>query len=222
MDRIVIYGIGDFAKTLSSYIEEERAYEIVAYVVDAQYLPENLFVFNRKPLISLEDYLEDENYKNSKILLAIGYSNMRARKKMFEKALNTGREIVNFLSEKATIHGSVKFGVGNIVFPNTVIEPNTIIGNNNIFWSSVNISHDVIIGSHSFFASQSLLGGFCKVNNNCFFGFNSTVLQNVVINDEALIGACSLVSESADSFGKYIGVPAVLVSTHQQEGIRIK
>lgn len=222
MKKIVIYGVGDFAKTLSSYIEEGGQYKIVAYIVDAQYLPKNSTAFNGKPLLSVEAFLSNEQYKSYCILLAVGYSNMRARKLMFNKAIETGREIVNFVSNKAIIHKSVQLGIGNIIFPNTVIEPNVKIGNNNIFWSSVNISHDVKIGSHSFFASQSLLGGFCVVNDNCFVGFKGTVLQGVTLDIETLVGACSLVIENTEPHGRYVGSPATLSSIHCEKGISIK
>jgi len=222
MKEIVIYGVGDFAETLSSYIEEENQYKIVAYVVDAQYKPQNSTVFNDKPLLTVEAFLSNEQYEGCCILLAVGYSNMRARKLMFDKAINTGREIVNFVSNKAIVHKSVLLGIGNIIFPNTVIEPNVKIGNNNIIWSSVNISHDVKIGCHSFFASQSLLGGFVVVNDNCFVGFKGTVLQEVTLDIETLVGACSLIAEKTVPHGKYVGIPATLVSTHCKKGISIK
>ena len=222
MKEIVIYGVGDFAKTLSSYIEEENQYTIVAYIIDAQYFSKSSTSFNGKPLLSVETFPSNEEYKSCCILLAVGYSNMRARKLMFDKAIETGREIVNFVSNKAIVHKSVQLGIGNIIFPNTVIEPNVKIGNNNIFWSSVNISHDVKIGCHSFFASQSLLGGFCVVNDNCFIGFKGTVLQGVILDIETLVGACSLVLENTGPYGRYLGMPATLTSTHCEKGITIK
>ena len=218
--KLIIFGIGDLAKTLYSYIYNSVDYEIVAFCVDDEY--KNTEFFCGLKIIEFSALLKKYSVNDYKILLAVGYSNMRLRKLVFEKIKISGFEFINYVHDTAVIHDSVKMEEGNIFFPNVVVEPSTTIGSNNIFWSSVNVCHDVSIGSHNFFASQVLLGGFSFLGNLNFIGFNATVLQSVKIENEVLLGAKSLLLKNADSFGKYIGSPAVLASSHAAEGIRIK
>lgn len=112
-------------------------------------------------------------------------------------------------------------GVNNVIMQSCQVEPFIEIGENNIFWSSVNVCHDSNIEGHSFFAAQTLLGGFTKVGNNDFFGFKSTVIQSLTIEDETLIGVCSLINNDTNESSKYIGTPARKVGEHKQTGIQI-
>ena len=219
-NSIIIYGKGDFAKLMLHYFNIDSQYRAVAFCVDKIYLDSEFFC--DLPLISFED-LEIKYPPNKfKAFVAIGYSNMRARKIMFDKIKSKNYECVNYISSKAIIDSSFTIGENNVILENTVIEPFVKITNNNIIWSSSNICHDVFIDSHSFIAAQTLIGGFSKIKNNCFVGFNSTIIQNIVLENETLVGAKSLVLKNTKSFTKYIGNPAKSVSTHEQEGIKIK
>ncbi len=218
--EVVIYGIGTFAKLLYYYFTKDSNYKIVAFCADRIYIKDKNFC--NLPLIPFEDLERSYSPEKFKVFVAVGYSNMRARKIMFDKIKSKNYECVNYISSKAIIDSSFTIGENNVILENTVIEPFVKITNNNIIWSSSNICHDVFIDSHSFIAAQTLIGGFSKIKNNCFVGFNSTIIQNIVLENETLVGAKSLVLKNTKSFTKYIGNPAKSVSTHEQEGIKIK
>ncbi len=218
--EVVIYGIGTFAKLLYYYFTKDSNYKVVAFCADRIYIKDKNFC--NLPLIPFEDLERSYSPEKFKVFVAVGYSNMRARKIMFDKIKSKNYECVNYISSKAIIDSSFTIGENNVILENTVIEPFVKITNNNIIWSSSNICHDVFIDSHSFIAAQTLIGGFSKIKNNCFVGFNSTIIQNIVLENETLVGAKSLVLKNTKSFTKYIGNPAKSVSTHEQEGIKIK
>lgn len=44
--------------------------------------------------------------------------------------------------------------------------------------------------------SETVIYGTIKIGNNCFIGCRSTILPNVSIGDNSIIGACSLVNKS--------------------------
>lgn len=218
--KVVIFGIGDFAKTLYSYLENDDRYEIVAFCVDREYINE-LFLFGVN-ILDFDD-LHLEKYSSScKALLAVGYSNMRRRAEFYNRIKKLEFDFLNFIHPTAVVSNDVSIGEGNVIFPSVVIEPGVVIGSNNIIWSSTNVCHDVVIGSHTFIAAQSLVGGFSKIGDCCFLGFNSTVTQNIVVSDEVLIGAKSLLMNDANRYGKYIGIPAKFVSCHEDKGIILK
>jgi len=218
--NIIIYGKSDFAKLMYHYLKNDTSYNVVAFCVDKEYFDENIYC--NLPVIIFEDINKLYPSSSHKVLVAVGYSNMRARKIMFEKVKSKKYKCINYISSKAIIDESVSLGENNIILQNTVIEPFVQIGDNNIIWSSSNICHNVIIESHCFIAAQSVVGGFSIVKNNVFLGFNATILQNIVLEDETLVGAKALILKNTDKYIKYLGNPAKKISSHEEEGIRIK
>lgn len=220
IENIIIYGKSDFAKLMYHYLKNDSSYKVVAFCVDKEYFDENIYC--NLPVIIFEDIDTTYPSLSHKVLVAVGYSNMRARKTMFEKIKNKKYKCINYISSKAIIDKTVSLGENNIILQNTVIEPFTQLGDNNIVWSSSNICHNVIIESHCFIAAQSLVGGFSIVKDDCFVGFNSTILQNVLLENETLVGAKALILKNTEKYSKYLGNPAKKISSHKKEGIRIK
>lgn len=218
--NVIIYGKGDFAKQIYYYLSNDSNYKVVAFCVDEAYL--DCETFCELPLVSFERI--DTLYPHSEYdaFVAMGYSNMRARKVMFEKIKNKKYKCINYISSQAIIDKSVIIGENNVILQNSVIEPFVEIGDNNIIWSSSNICHDVKVHSHSFIASQSVIGGFSVIKDNCFLGFNATIVQNIVIEEETLVGAKSLILGNTNKYTKYLGNPAKIASSHKKEGIKIK
>ena len=216
--NIIIYGNGEFAKQMQYYFNIDSKYNVVAFCADKQYIEE--LEINGLPVVAFENIKKIYSNTKYKMFVAIGYSSMRNRKKMYEKAKNKGYILVNYISSKVIKDESNIIGENNALLHNVVLEPFSEIGNNNIIWSSSTICHDVIIKNHSFIASHSLVGGFSIINDNCFLGFNSTIIQNIELAEETLVGAKSLILKNTESCFKYIGTPAKKVSKHPS-GIRI-
>lgn len=218
-NEILIFGIGPFAKLMNYYFENHSNYKVIAFTVNKEYITES--IFENKPVIpfeNIENIYPSENYK---IFSAVGYKNMRNRKKKYNEIKNKNYTMVNFVSSKAVIEKNLVLGENNVIMHNVIIEPFAKIGDNNIFWTSSLICHDCIVGSHNFFASNSTIGGFSEIKNNCFIGFNSTVIDNIKIDDETLIGANSLILKNTEISTKYIGSPAKNIGNHYENGIII-
>jgi len=220
MSKIIIYGSGSFSKLILHYLKNDTAHQVEAFCVDKQYI--NSKTFCGLPLVNIDDIKLKFPSSEYKVFVAIGYSNMRARKLMYQKIKDKGYACINYINSNSLVDDSVSIGENNAIFPNTVIEPFVKIGNNNIIWSSVNICHDVTILNHSFIAAQVVIGGRAKVFNNCFLGFNSTIVHNIKLADETLAGAKSLVLNNTQENSKYIGSPAVKIGEHSLQGIKIK
>ncbi len=216
---LIIYGKGEFAKLLYHYLANDSEYDVVGFSADSKYI--NTKKYCGLPLIPFDDIENKYNTKKYKIIVAVGYSDMRNRKKMYNKAKKKGFECINYISSTAFVDKTLIIGENNIILSNVIIEPFVSIGNNNIIWTSVNICHNAKLKSHSFIASQSLLGGFSILENNCFIGFNSTILQGITIKKESVIGAKSLVLKDTNKYSKNFGSPSKEVSKHKKFGAKI-
>ena len=220
MEKIIIYGIGDFAQLMHYYFTHESDFEVIAFCVDEKYKKENML--NGLPIVSFE--LVDNLYPSYSysMFVAIGYSNMRVRKILFDKAKSKGYQLVNFVSKLSGISSDTIFGENNVFFQNVCVEPFVVIGNNNIFWSSAVICHNVTVGNHNFVAAGVIIGGFSKIDDLCFLGFRSTVIQNLKLLNETLLGANSLLLNDTQSSSQWLGSPAEFKGLHSVEGIKIK
>ncbi len=219
--NIVIFGAGYFAELLSYYILQNKTNKILAFTVDNRCLCSNTLQGGGQ-IIPFEKI--ENNFKTTEVSIipAVGYSKMQLRSKIFEKIKSKGYKIPNIICNGAILDSSVEIGEGNIIMPGTIIEPFVKIGNNNVFWSGSHICHDAIIEGHCFFAAESVVGGRTKVGESTFIGFNSTVIHDLQIGANDIIGAGSFVNKSTKPNSKYYGVPAKKKGTMPPEGWSIK
>ena len=218
--KVIIYGCGDFAKQMYWYFNYDSKYKVIGFCVDAQFMTERMF--EGLPVYSFENIEEKFPPSKYKMFVAVGYSKMRNRQQMFQKAKSKKYELINYISSSAKVAIGTIIGCNNVVLSNVTIEPNAWIQDNNIIWSSVTICHDVILGNHNFIAAGVIIGGFTEVKNLCFVGFNSTIIQNLIISDEVLIGANSLQLKNAQKYSQWYGNPSRFIKYHVEQGIEIK
>lgn len=64
---------------------------------------------------------------------------------------------------------------------------------------------------------QTVIYGPIVIGKNCFVGCNSTILQNVHIGDNTIIGACSLVDKDIPSNVVAAGVPCKVICTKKHK-----
>ncbi len=220
VEKIIIYGIGDFARLMHHYFTTESDFEVSAFCVDQKYKKDNMLY--GLPIISYEEIEKLYSAKKYSMFVAVGYSNMRVRKSLFDKAKSKGYKLVNFISRSSSLNSNIIFGENNVFFQNVCVEPFVVIGDNNIFWSSAVICHDATVGSHNFIAAGAIIGGFSKIEDLCFLGFRSTVIQNLTLSNETLLGANSLLLDDTSLSSLWLGSPAKLKGLHSAEGIKIK
>lgn len=204
--NILIYGKGDFAKIIYQYLKRDKKYKVLGFCVDKEYIDKDIYL--GLPLFDVDNIASKFDMHNTYVYVAVGYSSMEARQKMFDKAVSFSFKFTNIICEGVNIDSSVNIGSNNIFMPGVIIEPFTKIGNNNIFWSSSLVCHDVTIGNHNFFAAKTIIGGFSKVRDRNFLGFSVVVIDNINISSNILLGASSLVIENIGVAGTYHGTPA--------------
>lgn len=87
--------------------------------------------------------------------------------------------------------------------------PGCKIGKGNYLESSVVLSHDNELGDFNFLSTNTVLGGFSKVESNCFFGLHSTIKNDVAIASDNLFGsAVNVLTSVVNQGGVFVGSPA--------------
>lgn len=218
-NKMLVFGDSQFASMVGDYITSETDYNLMGFCVDDDYISKS--TLDGHPVIPFSSVKKLYAPSDITFFLALGYRSMRARKLIFNRLLAEGYHLANLVSRQSFVHKSVQVGVNNIVMPGVVVEPGVCIADNNIFWSNTTVCHDSEIGSHNFFSANSTVGGNVKIHDCSFFGFSSVILQSVVVANETLLGALSLLNRDSVNCGKYTGSPGRLVDSHADHGIRI-
>lgn len=205
MKKIIIFGAGDAAELSHYYFTHDSNYQVEAFSVDSNYLPEEK-VFCGLPVVPFESITNLYPPEQFALFIALGYSNLnQARKKKFLTAKNLGYELVSYVSSKATILNNHNIGENCFILENNTIQPFVSIGNNVTLWSGNHIGHHSIIQDHCFLASHIVISGRTQIGECCFIGVNATFRDNINIGEKCIIGAGTLILSNIDDNGLYIG-----------------
>lgn len=209
MERLYIFGAGEFADIAANYFSEENRYRLEGFVVDDELLASSGETLDGKPVHALSEVVKDFTTNGIKVFVAISASNMnKSRQKVYERLKALGASFATYISPKAYVSNRASIGENVFIFEENVVQLGVTIGNNTVLWSGNHLGHQTKVASHVFFSSHVVVSGFCNVQNNCYFGVNSTLVDHLNIAEGTLVGAGSLILNDTESNSVYIGSPA--------------
>ena len=89
--------------------------------------------------------------------------------------------------------------------------------------NQVHIAHNVILGKNSAIAASCAIAGSTKIGKNLQMGGLSGILGHLVISDDVLIGAHTLITKSINKPGNYVGImPAQDINDWAKSSVFIK
>lgn len=220
MTKLIIYGIGDFAKMMYYYLTNEpsQKYEIVAFCVDSAF--KTCSSFCGLDVVAFEEVEIRFPPSSHVALLAVGYKKMRNREMMFKKIKSKDYTLINYFHPSVNIR-NLKYGENNIILSQCCIEPFVEIGSNNIIWSSSFLGHNAKIQNHNYISAKCLIAGNINIGSLCFIGNGAVTINNINIADETYIVASSLARKDTKEHSMYMGNPMRLINTHKENGIEI-
>lgn len=218
MKKVLIYGAGAYAKVFYNEVKRTQSLEIVAFVVDENYIGKEKMLYD-VPVISFDDCVKHYPPTKYEMIVLCGYTKMRNRKKMFEKAKAASYILANYISPDAYIEKDIVMGENNIIFSNTFVGYGGIMGDGNIIRQNVYLGHNFQMGNHNIISSGVTVGGNLKMKNLSFVALGVTIVDSGDLGDECLIGAGSVVVKPVLEYSKYYGNPARLISKHYDTGV---
>lgn len=115
-------------------------------------------------------------------------------------------EVLTGISIPASVSIGHSFYIGH--FGGIILNAKTTIGNN------CNISQGVTIG----ISGTGIKRGVPVIGNNVYMGANAVLAGKITVGDNAVVGACSLVTSDVNTCAVVVGVPAKEVSLKGSEG----
>jgi sugar O-acyltransferase (sialic acid O-acetyltransferase NeuD family) len=201
---LVIFGAGDIAQLAHHYFSTQSDHEVVAFTVDAAFLPEGPFC--GLPVVPFETLTKLHPPERCSLFIALSYARLnglRRDKYLAGKAL--GYTLASFVSPYATMLNQGRVGDNCFIFEDNTIQPFVTIGNNVTLWSGNHIGHHSVIHDHCFIASHVVVSGGVEIGEQCFIGVNATLRDHIRIGSRCVIGAGTLLLVDAEPEGVYVG-----------------
>jgi sugar O-acyltransferase (sialic acid O-acetyltransferase NeuD family) len=200
--KVVIFGLGDFARIARVYLAEDSEHDVVAFTANERYVQRDRL--DGLPVVPFESLPETHATDRYSMLVAIGFSRVnQARKEVYERCSELGYELISYVNSKATWWGRVDLGANCFVFEENVIQPNVQIGNNVVLWSGNHIGHDSTIEDHVFIASHAVISGNVTIGESTFIGVNATFRDGISVAPHCVIGAGALIMKDTVEGGVY-------------------
>lgn len=199
MKKVVILGAGGHAKVIADIINKSGD-EVVGFLDDNLDIQNNIIYLNKKVLGTTNDI---DKYKDYYFVIGIG--NNKIRKKLAEKY---NLKWYTAIHPNAVIGNNVTIGEGSVIMPGVVINTGTSIGSHCIINTSSSIDHDNVIENFVHISPGSHLCGTVKVGEESWICAGVTVINNINIISNCIIGAGSVVLKSIEKSGTYVGIPA--------------
>ncbi len=195
-EKIVIFGTGQLSSLAHFYFIHDTNSEVVAFTLDSDYMEGD--EFEGKPLVSFENIEDVYPPSEYKLFAPLSFKKMsNNRKEKFLEGKRKGYTFVSYVSTKATTWPDLNIGENCFIFEDNTIQPYVKIGDNCILWSGNHIGHHTIIGNHVFLTSHVVISGCCTIKDNSFFGVNSTVRDETIVEAYTLVGmGCTLTKDT--------------------------
>jgi sugar O-acyltransferase (sialic acid O-acetyltransferase NeuD family) len=205
MKNLVIIGAGGFAREMFDLANvcfaNDPNFKVKGFLSDG---PSNIEEMGYPPVLS--KVAEYEIQPGDVFFCAIG--KLADRKKTVEIILNKGGEFINLIHPTAILSPSVKLGMGVGIKSFCVLASDVTIENFTFLQSSVIMGHDVHIGNFCQVNSFAFFAGFVRVHDLVSVNAGAKLIQNVVVEEESVVGMGSVVLNKVKKGTTVFGVPA--------------
>ncbi|MBU0664948.1 MAG: hypothetical protein KJ990_10445 [Proteobacteria bacterium] len=179
----LIYGSNNFALMLKDFLEFHDL-KFCGFIDD--------FRTDDTIIGTFADVIERYHPTDYEIVLGIGYRNLSARLKTFERIKSAGFNVATLIHRNAYVRSLANIQEGAIVMANATIDYNAMIGKATVIWPGVVVNHDSKISINTFLSPSATICGFVNVGESCFVGAGAVIVDHVDVPNGTFIKANTL------------------------------
>ncbi|UNM89966.1 acetyltransferase [Vagococcus sp. CY52-2] len=200
MEELIIIGSGGHGKVCAEIAESMNKWKTISFLDDS-------FPSARKCLDFdiIGKTCDMENYTSHDFFVAIGDNSVR--EKFFEELTLLKCNIVSLIHPTSYISKYCSIGNGTSIHQNVVINTDSTIGKGCIINTGTIVEHENIISDFVHLSPHVSLGGRVSVGKKTWIGIGSTVINDIKLIHNVMIGASSLVRRDILKSGIYVGNP---------------
>ncbi len=197
MKEIQIYGSGGHSYAVIELIRSLGEYTPVRILDDNPKV---------KSILNVPVVLYSKKYNTAATIISIGAN--KPRKLVSEKLNGT---FPSFTHTSSVVYPSSRIGKGCVVFPNSVIDADVIIGDFCIINNNATVSHNARISNFVHVAIQASIAGGVSIGEGTIVGAGSVILPELKIGKWVTIGAGSVVTKNIPDNAVVYGNPAKII-----------
>ena len=197
-NKLVIIGAGGHGRVVADIAKKSGAYGEIVFLDDSDAPNEKVCVVGK--VCESVKYLEDSDF-----FVAIG--NNRIRADIQTSLEEQGANFAVLVHPNASIGDSVELGKGSAVMAGTVINSWAKIGKGVVINTCSSVDHDCVIDDFTHVSVGAHIAGSVRIGKKVFVCAGVTVINNVNVCDECVIGAGAVVISDVNEKGTYVGVP---------------
>ncbi len=206
MKDLVVVGSGgiNIVRLIEEINAEKKIYNFLGFLEKDKTKHGNVIL--GYPVLGSDDLLIDK-LKNCVVINNV-MANPRIHEIVTKNLINAYhiKEFPNLVHPSVNLSHST-IGVGNIIYPHTVIEPMACIGDFNILFNAY-VAHETVVGDYNLMAS-SFVGSRTTIGSYNMFGNRCSVHNLCKVGDDNVIGVGSVVMKSIGSGKHLLGNPAM-------------
>ncbi len=201
MNKLMILGAGGHGRVVAEIAQLSGKYTDIAFLDDKA--PEASFPYPYMGKCEeLTDYLTDYDF-----FIAIG--NAAIRRRLQTEVEEAGGRIIMLIHPAAIISKDVTIGKGTVIMAGAIVNTGAKIGDGVILNTASSVDHDCIVEDFCHVSVGAHLCGTVHLGTGTWIAAGATVINNVTICSDCLIGAGSTVTHDLLNAGIYKGTPAV-------------
>lgn len=204
MKSIAIMGASGHCKVIAE-IALDNGYDNIVFVD----LNPTIDMLGEYPVADEDTDLE--NFINDKYDFIVGIGDAKTRRKVQEKLISKGANVVTLIHPSAVIAYDAKIGTGTVVMAGAVVNPGTTVGDGVIINTCASVDHDNMIGDYAHISVGAHTAGTVAIGDNTWLGIGAVVSNNLSICSNCVIGAGAVVVKNIIKEGTYVGVPATKI-----------
>lgn len=206
MGRVVVVGSGDFGRDVVTWLRHDKDYlgaDAIAMLDDDDSALALHPQLHSNYAGKITDYVPARGDK-----LLMGIASPSTKRKLSRWAQQRSIEFSTFIHHSAIVAADAQIGQGSIICPNAVVSTSTVLGRLVTVNLATTVDHDATVGDYTSLMNQVDITGWAQIGERVFVGSHATVLPQVRVGDEAVIGAGSVVRNDVPPSTTVAGVPA--------------
>jgi sugar O-acyltransferase (sialic acid O-acetyltransferase NeuD family) len=203
--KLLLYGNRPLAAMLAEDAKHHPDIEVVAFVVDQQYLDPS-GTFRGLPQVAFES-VEKRYSPHDHWMIALDGS-LPKTSLLAEQAKAKGYRLASYVSPKAVISQDMVLGENTVIYELAYVGYGVKLGSSVLVRQHVYLGHEGIIGNNVTLNPSSRLGGYCVVDDHAFIGIGATIIDKRIIGAHSVVGAGSVVVKDVPDATTVIGNPA--------------
>ncbi len=199
--RLVIIGASGHGKVIADIAIKLNRYEEILFLDDNTTIKE----CGGFPVIGTSrDFL---TYRDDSEFI-IGIGNAQIRNRITDMLEHESATIATLVHPNSSIGQNVTIGQGTVIMAGAVINSDSRIGKSCIINTCASVDHDCILEDYVHVAVGAHACGTVQIGHHTWIGAGATVINNLSVCPECMIGAGAVVTRDIIENGTYVGVPA--------------